>query len=250
MTGAWYQRCGGENFARTVLLTCVVFAGPAFAVWSLLNTVAILYGSTAAFPFGYIIFIIGAWGFVTVPLTIAGASFGRHRALRDLRNSKFESYFPCRTNKLERMIPGETGVVFPSRLPRFLLAGALPFVSIYVEIHYILDSTWSYASYSAYGILLTASLLTLLNLSLLTLVFLYLQLNAENWRWWWPAFLSGGAVKKAVFPCALVLRSAIQKKSYVAQCRFVVSGRLVGGRLVGGVSLGGVSWGGGGWGDA
>ena len=138
-----------------MLLTCVVFAGPAFAIWSFLNTVAIFYGSTAAFPFGYILLLFAAWLLVTVPLTLVGATVGRQIALRTLRNSETKSYFPCRINKLERRIPPENcsgsmcgiGTCLRSKYFQYAICGILPFCSIYVEIHYIFDSVWGMARY-------------------------------------------------------------------------------------------------------
>lgn len=53
--------------------------GPAFLIWSLLNTIAICYGSTAAFPFPTILLIFAMWACVTFPLTVLGGVVGRHR---------------------------------------------------------------------------------------------------------------------------------------------------------------------------
>merc|ERR550514_473858 len=50
-----YQKLGGEKWAWNILVTALCFAGPAFVIWSVLNTVAIFYRSTAAFPFPTII---------------------------------------------------------------------------------------------------------------------------------------------------------------------------------------------------
>lgn len=108
VSGSWYQRLHGENWSLNMLLTALVFVLPAFAVWSFLNTVAIFYNSTAAFPFPYIMLLFVGWACVTLPLTIVGAAIGRQLALRDLRNSEMGSYFPCRTNKLERTIPAKS----------------------------------------------------------------------------------------------------------------------------------------------
>ncbi len=143
VSGNWYQRLHGDHWSLNMLLTTVVFVGPAFICWAILNTIAIAYNSTAAFPFIYIVFLMGAHICLTVPLTVIGATVGRQFALRDLRNSDTKSYFPCRTNKLERRIPPEQ--CMRGKLVQYFICGAVPFCSIYVEAHYILDSVWGLA---------------------------------------------------------------------------------------------------------
>lgn len=64
-------------------------------------------------------------------------------------------------------------------------------MSVYVELHYIFDSVWGHARYTVYGILLLAAILTLTNSSVISIMFLYLQLSNEDWKWWWRSFLSG-----------------------------------------------------------
>lgn len=71
---------------------------------SILNTIAILNGSTAAFPFPTILLVFTLWACVTFPLTVIGGIVGRQMAIfRGKRNDN--SCFPCKTNKLPRHIP-------------------------------------------------------------------------------------------------------------------------------------------------
>jgi hypothetical protein len=41
----------GEKWVSNILITNFLFVGPLFLIWAFLNTVAISYNSTAAFPF-------------------------------------------------------------------------------------------------------------------------------------------------------------------------------------------------------
>merc|ERR1719163_1892049 len=77
-----YQKLGGEKWAWNIFITALMFVGPAFIIWSFLNTVAIFYGSTAAFPFPTILLMFTMWACVTFPLTVLGGIVGRHRALK------------------------------------------------------------------------------------------------------------------------------------------------------------------------
>ncbi|CAD7957324.1 unnamed protein product [Amoebophrya sp. A120] len=200
VSGNWYQKLGGQTWTLNMFVTCLTFALPCFLVWAVCNTIAIAYQSTAAFPFGYILLLFFLYFFVTVPLTLIGCALGKQIALRDLRRNEQAagSYFPCRTNKLERQIPGaEAGTLLSGGLmlnvTQCFTTSFLPFVSIYVELHYIFDSMWGPARYTVYGILLVSVLLTVINSCLLSLFFLYLQLKREDWRWWWQSFLSGAS---------------------------------------------------------
>jgi hypothetical protein len=71
-----------------VLLTAGLFCGPLLAVFSFLNTVAWVQGSTQALPAGTIVIIVAVWLVVTFPLTVLGAIWGK--------NSGAELDAPCR----------------------------------------------------------------------------------------------------------------------------------------------------------
>jgi hypothetical protein len=83
-----YRQLGGEQWAPAIVLTAVVYCGPFFLMFCFLNTVAIVYRSTAALPFGTIVIILVIWGLVTIPLTVFGGIAGK--------NSKTEFDAPCR----------------------------------------------------------------------------------------------------------------------------------------------------------
>jgi hypothetical protein len=79
---------GGRQWVSNVLLVSVLFCGPLLAVFSVLNTIAWVQGSTQALPFGTICIIIVIWALVTFPLTVLGGIAGK--------NSKDEFSAPCR----------------------------------------------------------------------------------------------------------------------------------------------------------
>merc|ERR1719329_533998 len=184
-----YHKLGGEKWAWNIFVTALTFVLPAFCCWSFLNTVAIVYGSTAAFPFPTILLIFAMWACVTFPLTVLGGIVGRHRAIK---SSAGESPFPCKTNKLAREIPQCEW--YQSPMTQLLASGFLPFSAIYIELHYIFNSIWGPRIYTLYGILLIASAMLLLVAATVTVLFTYFHLNAEDHRWMWRAFGTGFAV--------------------------------------------------------
>merc|ERR1719261_1757849 len=73
-SGGMYQQLGGEKWTWNIFVTAVMFVGPGFVIWSFLNTVAIVYNSTAAFPFPTILLMFDV-GLRDVPTD----SFGWNR---------------------------------------------------------------------------------------------------------------------------------------------------------------------------
>merc|ERR1719163_1818997 len=173
-----YQKLGGEKWAWNIFITALMFVGPGFVIWAFLNSVAIVYGSTAAFPFPTILLMFAMWACVTFPLTVLGGIVGRHRAMKQ---GQTETPFPCKTNKLAREIPSCRW--YQSPITQMFATGFLPFSAIYIELHYIFNSVWGPRIYSLYGILLLAFVMLLLVAATVTVLFTYFHLNAEDHRW-------------------------------------------------------------------
>lgn len=57
---------------RNVIVTGLLFSAPVLAVFAFNNTVAIVYGSSQALPFGTILVIVLIWLLLTFPLTVGG----------------------------------------------------------------------------------------------------------------------------------------------------------------------------------
>lgn len=88
VSGVWYKMMGGTQWVSNVLLVSVLFCGPLLGVFSVLNTIAWVQGSTQALPFGTICIIVVIWAVVTFPLTVLGGIAGK--------NSREEFAAPCR----------------------------------------------------------------------------------------------------------------------------------------------------------
>ena len=190
-----YHRIGGVKWRWNMIVTSLLFTGPAFLVWAVLNTVAIAYNSTAAFPFETILQLFGMWGLVTIPLTIIGGTIGRQRAIKIVK----ETPFPVKTNRLAREVPRSSSFA-NTRLFQILVSGFLSFLSVYLELNYIFKYVWSEGKvYTLYGVLLLALFLLFLLGTALTVLFTYFQLNAEDYRWWWRSFTCGGSVAFFVY---------------------------------------------------
>ncbi|KFG28194.1 endomembrane protein 70 subfamily protein, partial [Toxoplasma gondii TgCatPRC2] len=102
------------------------------------------------------------------------------------------------TNKLAREIPRVRWYNQP--LLQTAISGVMPFSGIYIELHYLFMSVWSSNRiYSFYFFLLLAGVLLFVSAAAVSVLLTYMHLNAEDHRWWWRSFLSGGSVSLYFF---------------------------------------------------
>ncbi|CAI6001622.1 unnamed protein product [Closterium sp. NIES-64] len=174
---------------RNILLTGCMFCGPVFISFCFLNTVAIVYNSTNAKPFGTIVIIILIWALITFPLLVAGGIAGKKS------NAEFQA--PCRTTKYPREIP-----VLPwyrHTVPQMAMAGFLPFSAIYIELYYIFASVWGHKVYTIYSILFIVFIILIIVTAFITIALTYFQLAVEDHEWWWRSVLCGGSTALFIF---------------------------------------------------
>jgi hypothetical protein len=183
VSGNYYKQFGGERWVNNVLLTTLIFAGPVFVIWAVLNTIAISYESSAAFQFKTIAGILALYLLVSFPLQLIGAitakNFGK----------PFEA--PCRTKKVPREIP--PSVWYKSGFVQVFVAGFLPFSAIYIELYYVFVSIWGQFTYTPFPIVFLVFVILIMVTSCITIAMIYLMLSQENHKWWWRSIICGGA---------------------------------------------------------
>lgn len=177
-----YRQLGGQRWVWNILLTVFVVPGPLLAVFSFLNTVAVWNDSSAALPFGTIMIVLAIFMLVALPLTIIGGIAGRNTA------GDFNA--PCRTNKIPREIPAVPA--YRSPLILVVAAGSLPFSAVYIELHHIFAAIWGHSIYKLFGILFLSVIMLMFVTAFTTISLTYIQLTAEDHRWWWRSYFSGG----------------------------------------------------------
>ncbi|KAI0733184.1 endosomal P24A protein [Fomitopsis betulina] len=176
-----YASLGGENRSKNSFLTATILPAVVFAIVFLLNLFLISAGSSGAVPFGTMLLIVVLWFGISAPLSLVGSFFGsKHGALRH----------PVRVNQIPRQIP---------QIPRYLqpwaatlLAGILPFGAAFVELYFVLSSLFASRAYYAFGFLALTAGVVSLTTATVTILFTYFLLCAEEYRWHWRAFLTGG----------------------------------------------------------
>lgn len=188
-SGTWYKKLGGKDWVHNVLICVSLFVIPLFLIWSFLNTVAILYDSTAALPFGTIVALLAIYLIVAFPLTLAGAVAGKAYA------GDFDP--PTKTKLAVREIPQPQW--YATLSTQLFIAGFLPFSAIYIELYYVFISIWGHQLFAPFGILYLVFCILLLVVACITISLTYFQLSAEDHRWWWQSLACGGSTAFFVF---------------------------------------------------
>eukprot|EP00672_Neobodo_designis_P001979 CAMPEP_0174879856 /NCGR_PEP_ID=MMETSP1114-20130205/83469_1 /TAXON_ID=312471 /ORGANISM="Neobodo designis, Strain CCAP 1951/1" /LENGTH=586 /DNA_ID=CAMNT_0016115251 /DNA_START=150 /DNA_END=1910 /DNA_ORIENTATION=+ len=210
VSGGMYRKLNGTVWVHNVLVTVTLFVGPAFAVWAFLNTVAIVYGSTAALPFGTIVALFALYFLVTFPLTLAGAIVGKNYA-GDLDA-------PTRTKFAPREIPPPP--VYGRQSVQVAIAGFLPFSAIFVELYYVFISIWGHHNFMPFGILYLVFVILCIITACISVSLTYLQLSTEDHEWWWRSVLTGGATAFYVAAYCLYFLSAESQMTGFLQLSF------------------------------
>jgi Endomembrane protein 70 len=188
-SGYIYKQLGGRAWVANALSTVIFFCGPAGAVFAVLHTIALIYGSTRALPVWTIAAITVMWALVTIPLTLIGAILGKN-ASRPLP-------CPCPATKIPREIPRSS--FWRSPLFVTVACGLMPFCSIYLELHSMFSAIWGHRIFQVYEMLaITFGILNTV-LVMITTSAVYFQLALEDYRWWWNSLLYGGSVGAWVF---------------------------------------------------
>ncbi|KAJ7947991.1 Transmembrane 9 superfamily member [Quillaja saponaria] len=200
-----------NGLGRTVLLAGVLYTGPLFVTVSVLNMVAVSYGTTAALPFGSIVVILLIYTFLAIPLLALGAVIGYHF------RSEFQA--PSATSRYPREIPQLT---WYRRTPRqMFIGGLLPFSAIALQLHQLYASMWSYKIYTLPPILFVMFIILILITAILSAVLTYIQLSVEDHEWWWRSVLCGGSTAFFMFGCCIYFYARSSMNNFMQLSFFI-----------------------------
>ena len=183
-----YSTLGGESWKPNLVLTAILFPLITFTLIGMLNLFLISASASGAVPFGTIFVMLFLFVSISCPLSIAGYFLGlRHGPLPH----------STRVHPIPRQIPPVQWYLQP--IPSAVLGGILPFGAAFVELYFVLSSIFGHRAYYAYGFLFLTFGVVGLTTALVSVLFTYFALCAEEYRWHWRAFLVGGGSAVWVF---------------------------------------------------
>ncbi|MGH0176477.1 UNVERIFIED_CONTAM: hypothetical protein FKN15_077776 [Acipenser sinensis] len=134
-------------------------------------------------PFATMVALLCMWFGISMPLVYFGYYFG-------FRKQPYDN--PVRTNQIPRQIPEQRW--YMNKFVGILMAGILPFGAMFIELFFIFSAIWENQFYYLFGFLFLVFIILVVSCSQISIVMVYFQLCAEDYRWWWRTFLvSGGS---------------------------------------------------------
>lgn len=172
-----YKLTGGREWRGNAALTAAAFPGLAVGMFMVLNVFLGIAGAATHASFVTILLVFLLWVGLSTPLVLGGSYLG-------FRSGAIE--LPTKTNQIARLVPDRPTM---AREPwNALVAGLLPFGSVCIELFFIMSALWADQYFYMMGLLMVVLLILVATCSTVSVVFCYLQLCAEDHRWWWKSF--------------------------------------------------------------
>ena len=172
-----YKFCDAKDWKRHTLATAAGLPSVLLLLFFVLNIFFHIVGSATAIGFLPLIMVFGLWICISTPLVFIGSFFG-------FRAEKIST--PVKTNQIARYIPELPW--YASAPYSFLLGGILPFGSVCIELFFIMSALWLHQIYYMMGFLTAVLFILSATCAEVSVVMTYLQLCAEDHRWWWKSF--------------------------------------------------------------
>ncbi|KAG7947551.1 hypothetical protein I3843_14G100900 [Carya illinoinensis] len=211
IAASFHNQFAVTGWERSVRLVGILYLGPFVVTASILNTVAISYGATAALPFGTIILILLMCACVAIPLLAFGGVIGyRFR-------SEFQA--PCATKRIPREIPPLAW--YRKTSCQMFIAGLLSLSAIVLELHHLYASMWGYKICTLSSILFITFIIVILLTSMLSVGLTYIQLSVEDHEWWWRSVLCGGSPAIFMFGYSIYFYARSNMNSFMQLSFFI-----------------------------
>lgn len=172
-----YKFSEAKNWKMNSFLTATALPGVFVLMFSCLNVFLTFAGAATAVSFLTILVLFLLWVCVSAPLVFVGAFLGLKAPVIEV---------PTKTNQIARIIPDNPWHMNP--LLTMLMGGILPFGSVCIELAFIMSALWLHQIYYVMGFLLAVMGILAATCAQVSIVLCYLQLCAEDHRWWWKSF--------------------------------------------------------------
>lgn len=209
VSARFYKTFKGKSWQKVTTVTAMFVPSVAFAVFVFMNILALAKGSSDAVPIVTMIQVLFMWFGLSVPLVFFGAYFG-------FKQDAIE--FPVNTSSIPRQVPDQP---FFLSLPFVLVVGGiLPFGACFVELWLIMNSLWMDMYYYVFGFLLITFFILVITCAEITILFVYFHLTAENYHWWWRAFVIPGSTGLYLFGYSWVYFLTLESNMFTTYALF------------------------------
>lgn len=184
-----YKRWGGDKWIPQLIATTFFVPSLFFTAEFALDFISLFYGYTKLSKIKPYIVLFLVLIFIILPLTLIGGIFGRHWFILGPN--------PGRVGLISRNIPRQ-----PFYLNNYFVSfvvGLLSFLSVFAQIHSLLNSIAQFQVDIIWMIALVVLLLLASVVACLTLSLVYLKLSAENYLWHWISFTAPFSISFFIF---------------------------------------------------
>mmetsp|Transcript_124630 Transcript_124630/g.349041 ORF Transcript_124630/g.349041 Transcript_124630/m.349041 type:complete len:752 (+) Transcript_124630:99-2354(+) len=172
-----YKFCEAKNWKMNSLVTAMALPGVFVIMFTCLNVFLGFAGAATAVSFLTILVLFLLWVCVSAPLVFVGAFLGLKARVIEV---------PTKTNQIARIVPENSWHMNP--ILTMFMGGILPFGSVCIELAFIMSALWLHQIYYVMGFLLAVVGILAATCAQVAIVLCYLQLCAEDHRWWWKSF--------------------------------------------------------------
>merc|ERR1711935_817843 len=174
-----FKFCDAKAWKQNTFLTAAALPGALIAIFTVLNVFLHIAGAATAVHFFTLLAILGLWIAISTPMVFVGSFFGF---------SAEKIQVPVKVHQIARYVPQEQWYANPPL--SYLLGGLLPFGSVCIELFFIMSALWLHQIYYVMGFLLFVLLILGATCAEVSVVMTYLQLCAEDHRFYWKSFFN------------------------------------------------------------